>query len=257
MSDKGHIKDTQALKTTNPVVGNDAFVLDKAIFSNIFEKDIRRVYIYKKTERLAKAIHLITPAFSQSPALRSRIEGISIGLIDAVILPPSETKLALSKELLTLSSLLSLARSSALVSEMNADFISREAHLLLGEIADYQEPRLFMDHVTTLAELFKSSTHVRADKVSRERKAPEAKQEKSQPALKDTKGHIKDTPRASGRREAILDVLRSKGPSYIKDISTVIIDVSEKTIQRELSSLVSEGVIEKNGDRRWTTYSLA
>ncbi|HEY4489174.1 MAG TPA: hypothetical protein VJA87_01695, partial [Candidatus Paceibacterota bacterium] len=83
-------------------------VLDKNIFSNIFDKDIRRVYIYKKAERLAKAIHLIVPAFSSSPALRERLEDISIGLIDAAILSPSIAKEGLSQELLTLSSVLAI-----------------------------------------------------------------------------------------------------------------------------------------------------
>ena len=61
----------------------------------------------------------------------------------------------------------------------------------------------------------------------------------------------------SGRRDAVLSVLRSKGPLYIKDISTVIRDVSEKTIQRELQALVAEGVVARTGERRWTSYALA
>jgi DNA-binding transcriptional ArsR family regulator len=85
----------------------------------------------------------------------------------------------------------------------------------------------------------------------------------------DDKGHIKDSSREAAtlpqqkaggnarRRESILSVLRSKGPSYIKDISLVVREVSEKTIQRELSSLVSEGAVTRKGDRRWTTYELS
>jgi DeoR/GlpR family transcriptional regulator of sugar metabolism len=61
----------------------------------------------------------------------------------------------------------------------------------------------------------------------------------------------------SERRESILSVLRGKGPSYIKDISLVVRNVSEKTIQRELAALVSEGLVVRKGDRRWTTYELA
>lgn len=256
MSDKGQIKDIRSIKTSENGAGIDAFVLDKGIFSNIFEKDIRRVYIYKKTERLAKAIHLITPAFTDSPSLRNRIDAIAIGLIDAAILPPSSARAALSRELLALSSLLSLARAGSLISAMNSELISREAHLLLGEIADYEEPRLFMDEAPTLAELFKSSAPLRTERALHVKKSDDFDTTTTTVAVKDTKGHIKDTVRKPGRREAVLSVIRSKGPSYIKDISTVIRDVSEKTIQRELSALVAEGILEKKGDRRWTTYSL-
>ena len=65
------------------------------------------------------------------------------------------------------------------------------------------------------------------------------------------KGHIKD------RREALLDILKNKQKASIKDISTLIRDVSEKTIQRELTALIDEGVVLKQGERRWSTYSLA
>jgi len=32
--------------------------------------------------------------------------------------------------------------------------------------------------------------------------------------------------------------------------------VSEKTIQRELQALVATGAVKKEGERRWTRYSL-
>ena len=34
---------------------SDDFVFEKGIFNNIFEKDIRRVFIYKKAEQLAES----------------------------------------------------------------------------------------------------------------------------------------------------------------------------------------------------------
>src|ERR1700734_3929818 len=100
MQDKGQDKETRMSK--NHEIGSRVsdFVLDKFIFSNVFEKDIRRIYIYRKAERLAKALQLITPAFSTAPSLRNRLDGIAVGLIDAAILPPSSAREALSRELL-------------------------------------------------------------------------------------------------------------------------------------------------------------
>jgi DNA-binding transcriptional ArsR family regulator len=76
----------------------------------------------------------------------------------------------------------------------------------------------------------------------------------------EAKGHIgqvSDNGGGSARRDAILSILGSKGPSYIKDISTLVRDVSEKTIQRELGALVQEGKVTRTGERRWTTYAIA
>jgi len=275
MSDKGQNGDSHAMKAYRNNADITDFVLNKAIFSGVFEKDIRRVYLYKKAERLAKAIHLITPAFSETVSLKVRLERISIDLVDASILPPLASRTALSRELLALSSILSIARTSGTLSTMNADLIVREAHQLLSEIVSYEEPRLSFEEIPSLASLAKTS----AASDSRERSGlrsvaritydpaldtPEGPEHKGQ-----SKGHIKDTiPSATSekgagknangeRRESILDVLRTKGPSYIKDISMIVRDVSEKTIQRELSALVAEGTVKRKGDRRWTTYEVA
>jgi Mn-dependent DtxR family transcriptional regulator len=74
------------------------------------------------------------------------------------------------------------------------------------------------------------------------------------------KGHIGHSSKSEdkgGRQEAIIAILREKGPSFIKDISTLIRNVSEKTIQRELQALIASGTIKKTGERRWTVYELA
>lgn len=261
MLDKGQNKDKNLPKSQDNVANLDSFVLDKGIFSNIFEKDIRRVYIYKKAERLAKAIHLVAPAFVQSPALRDRVDVIAVGLVDAATLPPLSAREALSRELLALSSVLAIARVGGLLSSMNADLIAREAQQLLHEIAVYEEPRLFLDEVPSLAELYKM-VRVGGGKSDGDHVPEGSRVEPSKPgriatsSIKDTKGPIKDSPAVSNRREAILSVLRSKGPSYIKDISTVIRDVSEKTIQRELQALVASGAVDRSGERRWTTYRI-
>lgn len=60
----------------------------------------------------------------------------------------------------------------------------------------------------------------------------------------------------SGRRDAILSILRARGTVSIKDISDSITDVSEKTIQRELMSLIDDGIIVREGERRWSKYIL-
>jgi hypothetical protein len=225
------------------------------------------VYIYKKAERLAKAIHLITPAFVNSPALRDRLDTVAIGLIDGAITKPSSARETLSRELLALSSLLSVARTTGLLSAMNTELIGREAHLLLQEVAMYEEPRIFLDEAPTLATLSKDLVvQQRESTSSKETLSPQSvpliKEKRHTIRRLETVGNkvhsqgqsnaIKDT-----RKEAIREILKVKGPSYIKDISTIIRNVSEKTIQRELQGLVEAGEVQRSGERRWTMYTLA
>lgn len=266
MTDTGKNKGHNVQTRTAESGSSDSFVLEKHIFSNVFERDIRRVYIYKKAERLARALHVIGPAFASSPALRQRADKVAVTLVDAAVLPPGESREALSRELLALSSLLSIASTSGMLSVMNADLISREARTLLQEVAGYEEPRLFLEESPSLAELAKSAREnsgvSRALPVGAGNAAHVARQERSSAPKAATssighKGHVKDNGGTNPRRDAILSILGGKGPVYIKDISTMIRDVSEKTIQRELQKLVDEGKIMKAGERRWTTYSLA
>lgn len=59
------------------------------------------------------------------------------------------------------------------------------------------------------------------------------------------------------RAERIKTVLVAKPQATVKDISEVITDVSEKTIQRELNSLIDKGQVVREGERRWSRYSVA
>jgi DeoR/GlpR family transcriptional regulator of sugar metabolism len=61
----------------------------------------------------------------------------------------------------------------------------------------------------------------------------------------------------SDRSQRILAIVKAKGIVSIGDVSAVVTDCSEKTIQRELLALVEQGVLKKEGERRWSTYRLA
>ncbi len=60
-----------------------------------------------------------------------------------------------------------------------------------------------------------------------------------------------------GRAEQILSFVRDNGGTGIKDIHSVISDCSEKTIQRELQSLIEKGLVKREGERRWSRYYIA
>ena len=79
-------------------------------------------------------------------------------------------------------------------------------------------------------------------------------------AQADSKRHVsKAEPRPdSGERQErlslILEVVRQLKSASIKDISAVVKNYSEKTIQRQLSALIEQGLVRKEGERRWSVY---
>jgi len=71
------------------------------------------------------------------------------------------------------------------------------------------------------------------------------------------KSYSKPMLQKNDRQQVILDTIREMGETSIKDISDNIKGCSEKTIQRELNSLIYGGVLKKIGERRWSKYILA
>jgi hypothetical protein len=63
-------------------------------------------------------------------------------------------------------------------------------------------------------------------------------------------GHLE----SGSRSAAILNFVVENKAVSIKDIRTAITGCSEKTIQRELANLISQGLIKREGERRWSVY---
>lgn len=252
MDTKGLTRDTRIVKSNNVIHGIDDIVLDKDIFSSLFEKDIRRVYLYKKAERLAKVLQLILPAFKDARSIKDRVAHLSVSIVEASLLPSGEGKEKLGRELLTLMSLLSLARTGGMLSAMNVQVITTEVRNLLADVTSYDEQKVSFEDLPSLASLQKAAPKTREETPLASR--TEVRSKDTGAATQD-KGHIEEKKK-SDRAEAIISILKTKSGVSIKDISLLIRDVSEKTIQRELQTLVSQGLVYREGDRRWTTYTL-
>lgn len=82
------------------------------------------------------------------------------------------------------------------------------------------------------------------------------------PKLKQSKTYISNNDKRQNRKEIILNFITQKRLEgnnegvMIKDILGKIKDISEKTLQRELSALVAKGVLKKIGDKRWSRYLI-
>lgn len=79
------------------------------------------------------------------------------------------------------------------------------------------------------------------------------------PIQKDSqKGQNNAAPKGqSERTQRILEYIRRQGSVSIKEIAATIKGYSEKTIQRELISLIQAGLVRRVGERRWSHYEPA
>lgn len=225
------------------------------------------VYGFKKTEKIVSAIYLVTSLIKDNEPLKWELRDEAIALLSLMMNLNSSTEVHKTSALqsflsssVKLKSLLNIADSGHLVSSMNAEIISREIELLTEFLREHSLQGM------SKAGYILSDTFFSTDMKAPEMSVPQppgfspihhkvrtniASVPKNSPVAT---VHIKD--KKDTRQTAILELLQKGSHLTIKDFVKVITDCSEKTIQRELIELVEKGTIIKEGERRWSTYSL-
>lgn len=219
------------------------------------EKDSGQEYFSERAKKLVTAVYLVTNLIPQTDPLRLSIRESAIRLLSLVKTDGSSRSLVelgneLKKQCKNVIEMLEIAFFAGYISEMNFSILKPELDLFLNEISNYQgaQPHLLS---ASLKVRFGPKPLSNGGPVVAKRHVSPAHAVSGQVATKS----VVETKKTS-RREAILSIIKKRGKVSIKDISSVVVNCSEKTIQRELSVLVHEGVLKKSGDRRWSVYSL-
>ena len=205
-------------------------------------------FLIRKSERLASAIHVVTQHLSHGEPLRERLRAKSLDLVEHATDPE---RLGGGPEMFTstcvaLGAMLETAQAAGMVSSMNAKLICDEYAALARFARDRYglirgREQDFKDVTFTVGSLIKDTRPIKDTFISRT-------VERSSTV---DKGQITDPRRAS-----ILSLLKTRDSITIRDATLAIPDVSEKTIQRELLAMVDEGVLIKEGERRWSIYRM-
>ena len=215
---------------------------------DLFSKDPSFVFVYKKTEKLATALYMVSNLFSDSEpmkwTLRTKISSLLsfiIGFRDILESKEEQFFVDVKTRILEIVSLLEIAFRSGLVSAMNFSILKGEFMKVVQFMGD---ARKSARHDADLKENFFEIPHTPRSLATVGGGAP--------------LGHdsVLNIHKRTNRQNIIINLLKKKDSLTIKDIARTITDCSEKTIQRELISLIEVGVVKKTGERRWSKYSL-
>lgn len=207
-------------------------------------------YIFKKTERIVSVVFYITQGLNDTARAQRHIDDIEQAarqLHDAV-LASLQTRAHVAEDavretahaLVVLESKLRVAQIAGLLTNELLSVLTNETDAVLRGAAKYmgEEPILLArEAVPTPA---RKTVSARAPR-------PAIQSEVSQPTP------ISSDP-AGGRQARIKAVIETQGEVSIKDLSAIITDVSEKTIQRELNDMIESNLIRRVGERRWSKY---
>lgn len=234
---------------------------------SFFEKDEAFVFVYKKTEKLTTALYMITNLFSDSEpmkwALRKKVSDLlsfTLTYKDVMLSQYTNFTRDMKTRILEIVSLLEVSSRSGLVSPMNFSILKQEFSQLTSVLDSAQTAHMEPSHPTLQESFFDVSRGYPQGTVAHTNNSNDGWSESSQGGMGDIKDNkeLKDTSevKRTNRQTIILNMLKKKADLTIKDIAGVIRDCSEKTIQRELITLISQGTIKKTGERRWSKYSL-
>ncbi len=232
-------------------------------FRSFFDTESHE-YIVRKSEKLSAAIHIVTSYLKDSEPIRNRMRSVALDIVqivsDAERLSANGQPAVIAR-CVEMASLLDTAELSRMIAKSNVSMIGTEYAALATFIRDRYTS---MKHVLQLGA---SALSVERKSAQRNKPQPDepnhaqtSRQTPQQTAVPNpfiVHQSSQTNPITESRRSQILNLVDDKGVISIKDAVAAISGVSEKTVQRELGSLVDDGVLKKTGERRWSTYSRA
>ena len=269
------------------MIKKDKRLINDNAYSPLLETDYfnnpNLLFVFKKTERIISALYMITDAFSQKEPLKWAIRDSSTNLMADIVSVGQKEKLGLDSKitvpvsLYKVISFLDLSYQAKFVSPMNFQIVRNELFNLIFEIENIHEEKKVDLGLTDMREHVRVSRHKKVnssdkgDSFESTVKAPSYKgHSKGQAKRHDVfyESAVNSDQRASmkvknsdnkneDRKAKIIQIVKDKKEVSVKDISLLITDFSEKTLQRELLNLVKDGVLKKEGERRWSRYSIA
>ncbi len=150
--------------------------------------------------------------------------------------------------LIVLDSKLHIAEVSGVITGAVMNVLSGEIDTVLRGMNQYLGQTTAFDDMDYRVSRAPSRQH---------REVKTAHKDDSDKRVGSTSSRIAESQNELDRRERIKTVLEAKGEATITDITDIITDCSSKTIQRELNAMIEDKIIKREGERRWSKYSIA
>lgn len=235
----------------------DGYINDSS-FRKLLHNDDYYRHIFKKTEKIVSVVFYILNNIDHNKKSETHVSNIAskahfahenaLRTLEVKPLNATEVLEQFAQSLIGLDSALRIASVSGAFTAEVLYTVSAEIDAVLRTLSTYissnggiESTLSTFDAAPTNTSAAKrtSATSVGAKAQTRQSAAPSA------------------AANAADRRTRISTILEAKGEATIKDISEIVTDCSEKTIQRELNAMIEDNVVKREGERRWSKYSLA
>lgn len=203
--------------------------------------------LHRRTFELTLALYRVTDFFPQGEVLKRQLREKAneiFGNVTEYEYADGRERgaLALLAKVETMKGYLRVSRSMGFVRSINLTILEREYELL---------ERLFRQEL--------DGDDVMQNRDRNPREVSYTQQMHDSAKIKDPKAQQRVAREGGGmtdRQKKILTFVEKVSQAKISDFHALLIGVSAKTIQRDLHDLVQKNILKKDGEKRWTTYSL-
>jgi hypothetical protein len=249
-------------------------------FANSLSIGKNSILNYIKAERIAAGLHLLTSHIKDNNKIKFDIRDTSVKIMSLMVGIKDMDRYSdaslrqISFYYIFVLSLLDLALLSGLIRSENVSVMKRE---ILSFVSQLQKDQKKSDSTSSdidgAASIDKDFFSIPVDSIGHYKGQDKGHVDTSQNIVQSSEqNEVKKTgealPGAAEKKElvaknglsradVILKILSSREEISVNDLVMAIPGYSEKTIQRELLSLVEKGILVKKGERRWSRYFLA
>lgn len=239
------------------------------------------LFIAQKSEKITVALYMITDFLKDKEPFKWEVREKSVQFLSFIssfsgLMLASQKEKAIADALSLLSLILSLLRfgvSARFISQMNYSILKDEYNSLYETLHDRLSTHQPIDGLVLPQDFFDIKNegqhigHIQSQRQTNPQNVSQAECNDKESdteifnvtyaAPQTTMANFQLTSKKEARQDIIMKILRTKGATSIKDISEVMSGCGEKTIQRELISLINNGLVHKIGERRWSKYTLS
>jgi hypothetical protein len=239
--------------------------------NNVYINDPEYLFLLKKTEKIVMSTYLLTDFIPSSESLKKALKDNSHESLNFVseFLHKRNDRIhcvsCIKASFMKMLTQYDLAHISGFISRMNVQIVKDEINNLLRivddlerELSDEKAPDFKQNYFNVDARQkrhYETATIPKKDK--KDKDTVGVLNKKSNVSYNNSSKKVNTVSNAMEREEKIIEIIKDKKIVSIKDISEIILDCSEKTIQRTLGKMVDVGKIAKTGERRWAKYHLA
>ena len=245
---------------------------------------------YKKSNKLITALFIVTDIMDKAEPLRNKLRTLGSEIISDMHTDPTKGIPKIGEVL----SFLDVAEAVKLISPMNAGILKNEFLKLMESVEQYRkvksewigefltdspedsyqnDSQKYSELITRRHDSSRAPTRLGVQKAGNLMDAIRGVNSPKNTSMSDRKiGSTQSSPMnfdvlKKHRRADIITALNtSEGGLTITDIKnkskgqpdklSALVSCGEKTLQRELVAMVKDGVLKKEGEKRWSRYSI-